>query len=134
MHLLALKKDFKFRMLKYLFLSIVAIGIIGNSINIVIYSRNKIRKVLTFRFLLCLSITDLVILLFCGIETGIEYKFDINLRNISSVACKFGSFLVYFLTQSRNFLSMAITLESKNYFLKILNSIKLSMLCSSIFW
>ena len=121
-------------MLKYLFLSIVAIGIIGNSINIVIYSKNKIRKVLTFRFLLCLSITDLVILLFCGIETGIEYKFDINLRNISSVACKFGSFLVYFLTQSRNFLSMAITLESKNYFLKILNSIKLSMLCSSIFW
>ena len=106
-------------MLRYLFLSIVVVGIFGNLINIAIYSTNKLRRALIFNFLLCLSITDLVILLLCGIETGIEYKFDINLRNSSTVACKFGSFLVYFLTQSRNFLSMAITLESKNYFLKI---------------
>jgi hypothetical protein len=101
-------------MIQSLFASVIVIGLIGNLVNVLIYSRTNIRKSLTFQLLLGLSITDFIILLLCGVESGIENKFDVDLRTYSIIACKLDTFLAYFLTQTRNFLSMAITIESKS--------------------
>ena len=101
--------------LKSLFASILVIGVVGNALNILIYSKTKLRKSLTFRFFLCLSITDFVILLLCAIETSIEYKFGFDLRSSFLISCKFGTFLAYALTQTRNLLSMGITIQRKTY-------------------
>jgi hypothetical protein len=107
-------------MLKFIFASIILFGLIGNLLNIIIYSKANIRKSsLTFQLLLSLSITDFIILLLCGIESSIEYQFEIGLRAYSLIACKLDTFLAYFLTQTRNFLSMAITIESKINFFQI---------------
>ena len=100
-------------MFKILFASVIVFGLIGNFLSILIYSKANIRKSLTFQLLLGLSMTDFVILLLCGIESSIEHQFEFDLRTFSLIACKFDTFLAYFLTQTRNFLSMAITIESK---------------------
>ena len=106
-------------MIQYLFASLIVLGLIGNLVNVFIYNslRLSIRRSLTFKLLLGLSITDFVILLLSGLESGIENGFDIDLRTYSIVACKFDTFLAYFLTQTRNLLSMAITIESKRIIL-----------------
>ncbi len=103
-------------MIQSLFASVIVLGLIGNFVNVLIYSKANIRKSLTFQLLLGLSITDFIILLLCGVESGIENRFDVDLRTYSIVACKLDTFLAYFLTQTRNFLSMAITIESKIIF------------------
>jgi hypothetical protein len=100
-------------MIQLIFAMLIVIGLLGNFVNILIYSRTNIRKSLTFQLLLGLSITDFIILLLCGIESGIENKFEFDLRTNSIIACKLDTFLAYFLTQTRNLLSMAITIESK---------------------
>ena len=99
-------------MLQFVFEPVQIIGLKGNVLNILIYSKVNIRKS-TFQLLLSLSITDFIILLLCGIESSIEYQFEIDLRAYSLIACKLDTFLAYFLTQTRIFLSMAITIESK---------------------
>ena len=104
-------------MLLTLFASIIIIGLIGNFLNILVYSKANMRTKLTFQLLLSLSITDFIILLLCFIESSIENQFEIDLRAYSLIACKLDTFLAYFITQTRNFLSMAITIESKiNFF------------------
>ena len=100
-------------MFQLIFASIILFGLIGNLLNILVYSKANVRKSLTFQLLLSLSITDFIILLLCGVESSIEYQFEIDLRAYSLIACKLDTFLAYFLTQTRNFLSMAITVESK---------------------
>ena len=103
-------------MLYILFALVIVIGLIGNSLNILIYSKKKMLKSLIYQLLLSLSITDFIILLLCFIESSIENQFEIDLRAYSLIACKLDTFLAYFLTQTRNFLSMAITIESKIFF------------------
>ena len=106
-------------MIQSLFALLIVMGLIGNFVNVLIYSKANIRKSLTFKLLLGLSITDFIILLLCGVESGIENKFDVDLRTYSIIACKLDTFLAYFLTQTRNLLSMALTIESKNDYLFI---------------
>ena len=108
------------KVLKFLFASIIFVGILGNMLNIYVYSKQSMRKTLTFRFLLGLSLTDFIILLLCGLESFIEYKYNFDIRAFSVVACKLDTFLAYFLTQTRNFLSMGITMERA----KILSSLQ----------
>jgi len=103
-------------MFRFVFASIIIIGLTGNLLNILVYSKANVRKSLTFQLLLSLSITDFIILFLCGFETSIEYQFEIDLRAYSLIACKLDTFLAYFITQTRNFLSMAITIESKIFF------------------
>ena len=121
-------------MIQHLFAILIVIGLIGNFVNVLIYSKANIRKSLTFQLLLGLSITDFIILLLCGVESGIENKFDVDLRTYSIVACKLDTFLAYFLTQTRNFLSMAITIESKNDYLFLSNYIMQLSQNISISW
>ncbi len=99
-------------MLQITFSLLIIIGLIGNGLNILIYTKAQIRKSLIFQLLLCLSLADFSILLLCGVVSSIEIKFNIVLASNSTVACKLETFLTYFLTQTRNFLSMAITIES----------------------
>ena len=100
-------------MIQILFASVLVIGLVGNFLNVLIYSKMRTSKSLTFQLLLGLSITDFIILFLCAFESSIQRQFEIDMRTYSLAACKIDTFLVYFLTQTRNFLSMAITIESK---------------------
>ena len=98
--------------LRILFILIIITGIIGNVINIMVFSKKKMRKLATFRFLLYLSIIDLIILVMCGVETFFSVAFNIDLRVFHMLFCRCNTFLAYFLLQTRNVLSMAITILS----------------------
>ena len=99
------------KVLQFLFGLIIFVGLIGNALNICVYSKRNMRQSLTFRLLLGLSLTDITILAICALESFIEYKFNFDIRAFSILACKLDTFLAYFLTQARNFLSMGITIE-----------------------
>jgi hypothetical protein len=97
------------KIFKALFITMIIIGIIGNSLNIVIFSKKIMSKNFTFKILLTLAITDLIILVFCGSESYMNLTYNIDIRNQSTYICKIDTFLVYFLTQIRNFLTMTLT-------------------------
>lgn len=88
----------------------IVIGITGNGINIALFLRKNMRKHLLFKILLTLTITDLIILIFCGSESYLNLTYNIDIRNYSTYTCKFETFFVYFLTQIRNFLTMSLTI------------------------
>jgi hypothetical protein len=95
---------------KTLFMAMILIGIIGNGINIALFLRKNMKKHLLVKILLTLSITDLIILIFCGSESYLNLTYNIDIRNYSTFTCKFETFFVYFLTQIRNFLTMSLTI------------------------
>ena len=97
--------------LKALFVIIIMEGIFGNAINMIVFSRRKMRKSLTFRLLFCLSVIDFVILTQSGLEALVESALDLEMRTSTKFFCKFNTFLAYFLTQTRNVLCMSITVE-----------------------
>jgi predicted membrane channel-forming protein YqfA (hemolysin III family) len=55
---------------------IIVVGVIGNTINVVVFSRKTMRSTSTFRFLLYLSLFDMMVLLVCSTEALIEFGFD----------------------------------------------------------
>ncbi len=101
--------------LKILFGLVICIGIVGNTINLLVFGSVKMRKTPVFRFLFYMSTIDLAILIMCGVETFFSMVFNIDLRVFRVFFCKFNTFLTYFLLQSRNLFSMAITILSKLY-------------------
>ena len=97
--------------LNILFGLTIFVGIIGNTVNIIVFSRRSMQKTLSFRLLLYLSIIDLIIMMLNGIETFVEFSLNFEMRTFSNFFCKFDTFLVYFLSQARNVFCMGITLD-----------------------
>ena len=83
--------------LKILFGLVICIGIVGNTINLLVFGSVKMRKTPVFRFLFYMSTIDLAILIMCGVETFFSMVFNIDLRVFHVFFCKFNTFLTYFL-------------------------------------
>jgi len=79
--------DFKEKLILYLFPLILIIGLIGNSLNILIFSKKTVRSNSTFRFLLYLSIFDLLVLLVCTPDVFLRFGYQIHIRQISIYTC-----------------------------------------------
>ena len=113
---------------RFIFITLISIGLFTNILNIIVYTRNPkrmLKQAPTFpRIRLYLSIVDLAILTVTGGETLIEYAFDIDIRVYASLFCKFDTFLTYFLTQSRNVLTMGMTVHSAIVVCNLLNEYK----------
>ena len=92
---------------------IISLGIIGNLINIIVFSQKKMLKSFTFQLILYLSIIDFLILFTSGIETLLQIVFLIDLRIVTSLGCKLCIFLSYFLLNVRSICLMAIVINSK---------------------
>jgi hypothetical protein len=55
---------------------IIVVGVVSNAINVVVFSRKTMRSASTFRFLLYLSICDMMVLIACSTDALIRFGFD----------------------------------------------------------
>ena len=90
---------------------ILSIGIIGNVLNMIVFSQKKMRQETTFRFLLYLSIFDILVLIFGIKDLLIKQLYDFDPKSISNFVCKVDSFLNYSLTHIANFILTAVSLH-----------------------
>lgn len=95
-----------------LFLEInITIGVVGNVLNLMVFSRRTMRHISTFRFLLYLALTDLLVLVFCASDVILKFGYQIEIRSYSTLICKFHTFLTYFLTHSSSIILMVISID-----------------------
>ncbi|CAF1076240.1 unnamed protein product [Brachionus calyciflorus] len=98
-------------LIKILLSVLILFGIIGNSLNIKVFSEKKMRLGSTFRFLLYLSIADLSVLLICSTEALARFGYSIEIRQTSSLICKLHNFMTYFLTHFSSLILMAVSID-----------------------
>ena len=84
------------------------------------------RKFSTFRFLLYLSVFDLLVLIICAPDAFLRFNYQIEIRNYSQFICRMHSFLAYFLTHVSSTILMLVSIDralvvsSKSLFFNIL--------------
>ena len=76
-----------------LLIMIIFVGIFGNMLNLLIFSKKKMRQVSTFRFLLYISMSDLLVLLVGATQFLINAVFNFDFRSYSLFICKGHTFL-----------------------------------------
>ena len=99
------------KLITSLLITIICIGTIGNILNIVIFSKKNMRQTSTFRFLLYLSVSDLLVLLFCATDALARFGFQFEIRSNHFTLCKIHTFLTYFLTHSSSIILMVISID-----------------------
>jgi hypothetical protein len=90
---------------------IIAIGVVGNIINMIVFSRKSMRTVSTFRFLLYLSAFDLLVLLVCSTEAYAQFRYHYEIRSVSTLICRVHTFLTYFLSHCSSNILMVISID-----------------------
>lgn len=75
-----------------IFISILITGLIGNSLNILVFSKKRMKKKSTFRYLLYLSLSDFLVLVVGATDIIISRIFNSQIRTYSTFACKFHTF------------------------------------------
>jgi hypothetical protein len=99
-------------LLKKIFTPILIIlGTCGNLISIQIFSKEKMKKYSTFRFLILISFIDI-----CSLYTGcgqifLEVYFGFDLRSVNDTFCKLNSFVVYFFTHYSSMLMAVMSID-----------------------
>ena len=91
--------------------AILAIGVLGNICNIIVFSKKTMRSTSTFRFLLYLSIVDMLVLLIGATDMLIRTDNTLELREFSIFACNLHKFLTYTLTYVSSFVSVAVNVD-----------------------
>jgi hypothetical protein len=95
------------------FIVILCLGILGNLINVIVFSLRDMEKSFTFVLISRLSFIDMIILVVCLSEMLFELYFNADIRIFSVFLCKIDIFLVHFLLHLRNIIFMTIAIESK---------------------
>ena len=90
---------------------IIATGVVGNIINIIIFSRKQMRRSSTFYFLIYLSSFDLLVLLICASDVFLKYGLQVHIRHQSLLLCRLHTFLTYFLIHASSFILMIISID-----------------------
>jgi hypothetical protein len=91
--------------------AILVIGVLGNICNIIVFSKKTMRSTSTFRFLLYLSIVDMLVLLVGATDMLIRNDNALELREFSIFACNLHKFLTYTLTYVSSFVSVAVNVD-----------------------
>ena len=97
--------------LDILFLIIIIIGVLSNIVNIIIFLRKNMYKMPTFRYLLYISIIDLLILSICATDSLVIHSFNFEIRLFSTYVCKIHVFLTYYLTHLSSIMLMIVSIE-----------------------
>jgi hypothetical protein len=100
------------------FILIIVFGIIGNIINIKIFSNKYMHRTSSFKYLLFLSLIDLIFLSTTCANSLLTIAYSIDIRLLSSFLCKFGTFLSNWSIQIA---SWTLMLANVNMSLKIIN-------------
>jgi hypothetical protein len=91
---------------------LLVLGITGNLVSIYIFSTNKsMRRQITFRYLIYLSILDLLVLSFGYGHTAILVFTNVDVRLVNNFFCKAHSFLVYFFSQSSSLVLVCMSVD-----------------------
>ena len=91
---------------------LLVLGITGNLVSIYIFSTNKsMRRQITFRYLIYLSILDLLELTFGYGHTAILVFTNVDVRLVNNILCKAHSFLVYFFSQSSSLVLVCMSVD-----------------------
>ena len=91
---------------------VIAIGIIGNSLSILILSRKRMRKHTSAFYFTVLAVTDLLVLTVGLLRNFIEALIGYDpIRTYSQESCKIHTFLVYFLGQFSAWVLSSVTAE-----------------------
>jgi hypothetical protein len=98
--------------------SLLLVGIVGNILSIIIFTRPSMNKHTTFRFLTFLSISDLCALLAGYGQIMFIVYLNIDIRLINQFTCKLHSFLVYFFTQLSSMILMFMSIDRANVIVK----------------
>jgi len=104
---------------------IILIGIIGNLLNIIIFSRRVFKYCSTFRFLIHLSVFDLLVLLICASDAFLRFGFQIHIRQYSTFICKLHTFFTYLFTHASSAtltiisIQRALVMANKSIYLSV---------------
>jgi hypothetical protein len=95
------------RVLIFLPMLIFVFGIVGNGLNTLIFAKKHMRSSPTLRFLLYLSIADLIVLIMGTSEVLLKSDYSLGLRDSSLFVCNIQKFVSYSSTYVSSFLSIA---------------------------
>jgi len=96
---------------KYICLSIFIIGLIGNLLSVLVFSRPSLRRRSCAIYFLALAITDIVSLCASFIDTVLPSFNNVSLIIKSEFLCKLNPFMVYFTTDLSNFLLSVASID-----------------------
>ena len=97
--------------LAYIPILILFLGVVGNLLNIIVFAKRNMRESSTFRFLLYLSITDLIVLIIGASEMLIKSDVTLKYRDYSIFACNIQKFLTYSATYISSCISVAVSID-----------------------
>nr|QVK45802.1 G protein-coupled receptor [Proales similis] len=90
---------------------LILIGCVGNLLNLLVFSRAKMRQVSTFRYLCYLSLFDLLVLMICASEVVLRFGYQFDIRSSSIAVCRVHTFLTYSLTHLSSILLMVVSID-----------------------
>jgi hypothetical protein len=90
---------------------IIVVGIVGNIINLIVFSKRSMRQTSTFRFLFYLSAADLLVIVVCCSDLLLRFNYNIDIRSYSWLSCRLHTFFTYFLTHISSFILMVISVD-----------------------
>ncbi|XP_045203527.2 C-C chemokine receptor type 1-like [Mercenaria mercenaria] len=90
---------------------LILIGLTGNCLTIIVIKRLGFRKQPTLTFLLCLAISDIVVLCTGLPRYWILYVFDYDLKTASNANCKLYYFFLYMTMQYSSWILVGVTVE-----------------------
>ena len=96
---------------KYICLSIFVIGVIGNFLSVLVFSRASLRRRSCAIYFLALAITDIASLCASFIDTVLPSYNNVSLTIKSLFICKLNPLMVYFTTDLSNFLLAVASID-----------------------
>jgi hypothetical protein len=96
---------------KYICLTIFVIGVIGNLLSVLVFSRSSLRRRSCAVYFLALAITDIASLCASFIDTVLPSYNNVSLTGKSLFICKLNPLMVYFTTDLSNFLLAVASID-----------------------
>jgi hypothetical protein len=96
---------------KYICLTIFVIGVIGNLLSVLVFSRSSLRRRSCAIYFLALAITDIASLCASFIDTVLPSYNNVTLTAKSLFICKLNPLMVYFTTDLSNFLLAVASID-----------------------
>ena len=99
-------------------LLVLMIGLLGNGLNIKIFSCENMKKISTFRYLLVMAFSDTILLILWSSFSILKYGFMIDIKNHSKLVFKLITFLCNYLSQLTCWIFMAANFNKARLMIK----------------
>ena len=90
---------------------IITVGVIGNSLAVLVLSRKKVRKNATVVFLISLAFSDTSVLLSLLLENWLRVALNIRLLDLSAAGCKIHQYFVHFAGHMAAWILVLVSVE-----------------------